>query len=73
MHPRVFAATVLAVGSVALGGQPARAQVEPFPRSFHTQRIPTNGTTLYVRIGGSGPAVVLLHRKRIRAPLSRCD
>jgi pimeloyl-ACP methyl ester carboxylesterase len=39
----------------------AAAQVEPFPRSFHTQRIPTNGTTLFVRTGGTGPAVVLLH------------
>jgi pimeloyl-ACP methyl ester carboxylesterase len=35
--------------------------VEPFPSSFHTQEIKTNGTTLHVRIGGQGPAVVLLH------------
>ena len=40
---------------------PAFAQVPPFPAAFKTQRIPTNGTTLYVRSGGSGPAVVLLH------------
>ena len=39
----------------------AVAQVEPFPGSFHPRRIPTNGTTLYVRVGGTGPAVVLLH------------
>jgi hypothetical protein len=35
--------------------------VEPFPPSFHTQEIKTNGTTLHVRIGGQGPAVVMLH------------
>ena len=45
----------------ALGSQPARAQVQPFPSGFHSQRIATNGTTLYVRTGGSGPPVVLLH------------
>jgi pimeloyl-ACP methyl ester carboxylesterase len=39
----------------------AAAQIEPFPKSFQTHHIPTNGTTLYVRIGGTGPAVVLLH------------
>jgi pimeloyl-ACP methyl ester carboxylesterase len=40
---------------------PALARIEPFPASFHTQMVPTNGTSLYVRIGGQGPAVVLLH------------
>ena len=42
---------------------PARvvAGITPFPASFHTQMVPTNGTSLYVRVGGKGPAVVLLH------------
>src|SRR5882724_9553636 len=31
------------------------------PSAFHNQRIATNGTTLYVRTGGKGPAAVLLH------------
>jgi len=35
--------------------------VEPFPSSFGTQEIKTNGTTLHVRIGGRGAAVVMLH------------
>jgi pimeloyl-ACP methyl ester carboxylesterase len=61
MQTRVFAGTLLAAAIAALGGQPATAQVQPFPAGFHTQRIPTNGTTLYVRVGGTGPAVVLLH------------
>jgi pimeloyl-ACP methyl ester carboxylesterase len=35
--------------------------LKPFPASFHTQEIKTNGTTLHVRIGGEGPAVIMLH------------
>ena len=37
------------------------AAVEPYPASFQTQMVQTNGTNLYVRFGGKGPAVVLLH------------
>lgn len=37
------------------------AAIEPFPPSFKTQMVETNGTSLYVRLGGKGPAVVLLH------------
>jgi pimeloyl-ACP methyl ester carboxylesterase len=62
MHMGNFAPIALAVGSIAaLGQRPATAQVQPFPASFHIRRIATNGTTLYTRIGGTGPAVVLLH------------
>jgi hypothetical protein len=35
--------------------------IEPFPSSIHTEEIKTNGTSLHVRIGGQGPAVVFLH------------
>lgn len=35
--------------------------IEPFPSVFHASEIKTNGTTLHVRIGGHGPAVVMLH------------
>jgi pimeloyl-ACP methyl ester carboxylesterase len=40
---------------------PAHARVEAFPASFHVQMVQTNGTSLHVRVGGHGPAVVLLH------------
>ena len=40
---------------------PAQARIIHYPPVFHALQIPTNGTTLYVRVGGSGPAVVLLH------------
>ncbi len=44
-----------------LAATPALAQVEPFPPGFTERDIITNGTTIHVRVGGSGPAVVLLH------------
>ena len=40
---------------------PAGAQVAPYPAEFTTREIATNGTTLHVRVGGTGPAVLLLH------------
>jgi pimeloyl-ACP methyl ester carboxylesterase len=46
---------------LAVALSPAAAAVQPFPAAFHAQQIPTNGTSLYVRVGGAGPAVVLLH------------
>jgi pimeloyl-ACP methyl ester carboxylesterase len=53
-----FLAAALMVAGLA---SPALARIEAFPASFHTQTVPTNGTSLYVRVGGQGPAVVLLH------------
>jgi pimeloyl-ACP methyl ester carboxylesterase len=40
---------------------PAFAQLAPFPKDFRTQEIATNDVTIHVRVGGNGPAVVLLH------------
>jgi pimeloyl-ACP methyl ester carboxylesterase len=40
---------------------PAAAQVKPFPADFRKQDIKTEGATIHVRVGGSGPAVVLIH------------
>jgi hypothetical protein len=39
----------------------ASARVQPFPPSFHTENIKTDGATIHVRVGGKGPAVVMLH------------
>ena len=49
------------VGGALFAGSAALATVQPFPRGFRTQMVDTNGTKLYVRVGGSGPAVVMLH------------
>lgn len=41
--------------------QSLQAQVKPYPPGFRQQNIQTDGAALFVRVGGSGPAVVLLH------------
>ncbi|WP_426954450.1 alpha/beta fold hydrolase [Muricoccus radiodurans] len=55
---RHFALGVLGALALAL---PAAAQVQPFPAGFRTEAIQAADVTLHVRIGGQGPAVVLLH------------
>jgi pimeloyl-ACP methyl ester carboxylesterase len=54
-------AFVVGLGLIIGLASPGEARVEAFPQGFHAQQIATNGTTLYVRVGGHGPAVVLLH------------
>jgi pimeloyl-ACP methyl ester carboxylesterase len=43
------------------GVPPVFAAIEPFPAEFKIESISVNGVTLHVRVGGKGPAVVLLH------------
>ena len=52
-----FVISALGAAAIAL---PAVAQVQ-FPAEVRTQEITTNGATIHVRVGGTGPAVVLLH------------
>src|SRR3954471_17295058 len=40
---------------------PAVTDMQPCPAGLRTERVETNGTTLHVRTGGQGPAVLLLH------------
>ncbi len=50
--------------ALLLGALPAvetSAEVRPFPADFHASQMPVAGGTQYVRVGGKGPAVVLLH------------
>ncbi|RWE33798.1 MAG: alpha/beta hydrolase [Mesorhizobium sp.] len=56
----MFRPLVIVLGLLAMS-VPASARVVAFPASFKTQTIKTNGTSLHVRVGGKGPAVVLLH------------
>jgi len=52
----------LLLGMALLLASPAAlAQEFVFPPAFRTQEVVTNGTTLHVRVGGKGPAVLLLH------------
>ena len=51
---------LLALVAVLVAGS-ASAAVTAFPASLPGKTIATNGTHLFVRTGGKGPAVVLLH------------
>ena len=56
-----LAATAAALSLLSAAPAAYAAEATDFPAGFRTQEIATNGTTLHVRIGGSGPALVLLH------------
>ena len=49
-----------ALAALCLAGA-AHAEVQPFPPAFTIRDIDTGGSTLHVRVGGHGPAVLLLH------------
>ena len=55
-----FPFALMTAALVALA-TPARAQEPPYPAEFRTREINANGVTIHVRIGGSGPAIVLIH------------
>jgi len=55
---RAFASVA---SSIVLLVATAPAQVPPFPVGFKTRTISTNGARIFLRVGGHGPAVVLLH------------
>lgn len=56
---RPFAVAVAAVA--VLAATSVEANIVSFPKSCRMEDVNTNGTTIHVRICGSGPAVVLLH------------
>jgi pimeloyl-ACP methyl ester carboxylesterase len=53
-------ASILTITAI-FGASPAFAAIEPFPPDFKIHSITVTGATLHVRVGGKGPAVVLLH------------
>ena len=53
---------IAAVALLVAVASPATAKIEKFPRAMRNQMIETTGgAKIYVRVGGSGPAVVMLH------------
>ncbi|WP_109125468.1 alpha/beta hydrolase [Dyella sp. C11] len=52
---------VLAACLLFFSSLPAMAEVKPFPAQFKIEDIKVDGATIHVRVGGKGPAVVLLH------------
>ncbi len=63
--PALIAALALASLSLAAAPAVAAPAAQPgafaFPASFTVRDLPANGTTIHVRVGGHGPAVLLLH------------
>ena len=58
---RTIVSVVLASLTWFAAPAPSQAQTFKFPAGFATREIATNGVTIHVRSGGTGPAVVLLH------------
>jgi pimeloyl-ACP methyl ester carboxylesterase len=52
---------MMGVLAVAAIGLPSAARAQSFPAGFETREIAVDGVTIHVRVGGTGPAVVLLH------------
>src|SRR6185295_5649227 len=62
-HYRSFAPVLAWLVALLVGGVPARtfAEVKPFSANFKVRDMAVTGGTLHVCVGGSGPAVLLLH------------
>jgi pimeloyl-ACP methyl ester carboxylesterase len=62
---QIFLVGVVAFAAVLvlplIGTAPAAAEIKPFPASFNAQQMPVTDGTQYVRVGGQGLAVLLLH------------
>lgn len=52
---------VLLLLALTLSGACAYAGAFDFPAGFTSRDLAVNGTTIHIRVGGKGPAVVLLH------------
>jgi pimeloyl-ACP methyl ester carboxylesterase len=53
--------SLLSLSVACLTAAVSAAQPPAFPATFRVREIATNGATIHVRVGGRGPAVVLLH------------
>jgi pimeloyl-ACP methyl ester carboxylesterase len=56
----MFRLVLIVLGAI-LVSLPTAAELRSFPGVFRAREIATNGATIHVRVGGKGPAVLLLH------------
>ena len=56
-----ISAAVLAAAMTIQNVTPGHAAIKTWPAAFHGQQMAVRGGTQYVRVGGHGPAVLLLH------------
>ena len=59
--PTRLVSALLAALLVVATARQAEAAPQAFPSGFHTAEMKTDGATIHVRIGGRGPAVLMLH------------
>jgi pimeloyl-ACP methyl ester carboxylesterase len=52
---------LLALSFVVMSGTISQAQAPAFPTVFRSETIAADDASLHVRVGGSGPAVILIH------------
>lgn len=53
--------TLIGAAAALAFALPVAAEVPPYPTGFRTQAVETDGATIHVRIGGQGPAVLMIH------------
>ena len=58
---RIYRLAASLVASLALGAMSAHAALTPFPADFQSSQVMNADATINVRVGGHGPAVVLIH------------
>jgi pimeloyl-ACP methyl ester carboxylesterase len=51
----------LALFFILVSSAVASAQTDSFPPGFRNETIPASGASIHVRVGGKGPAVILIH------------
>jgi len=56
-----LSAVILAAAMTLQNATPVDAAIKAWPSAFHDQQMAVSGGTQYVRVGGRGPAVLLLH------------
>jgi hypothetical protein len=56
-----LSAVLLAAAMTLENATPVYAAIKAWPSAFHDQQIAVSGGTQYVRVGGHGSAVLLLH------------
>jgi pimeloyl-ACP methyl ester carboxylesterase len=61
VYGRSYIIASLAIVVTLLNTMPTHAAIKSWPSVFRDQQIAVSGGTQYVRVGGQGPAVLLLH------------
>ena len=61
LHPLLATALTALAAALTAWTPAAHATIGVWPDTFRAQQMPVSGGTQYVRVGGQGPMVLLLH------------